>query len=284
MIDSNELLGAMHGSYLNLGCGSRYLSTWQNVDFVSKSEQVLAANLIEGIPFQNNRFDVVYHSHVLEHFRKEDAPKFLKECHRVLKKEGVIRVVVPNLEPIARNYLHMLDCVKEDNTTMNRANYEWAVIEMFDQTVRTESGGEMAKFWKQPTLINESWIIERVGNEFTRIRDYLLAQNSKSVKLPEAMPRTWKQQVKKKLLIKLLGEPRYEELIQYARFREGGEIHQWMYDSYSLGQLLTNAGFRDVRIASAFESNIENWEQHMWLDVENGTARKPDSLFMEGRK
>lgn len=284
MIDSNELLGAMDGRYLNLGCGSRYLSTWRNVDFVSNSEHVLAANLIEGIPFENNRFDVVYHSHVLEHFPKEDARKFLKECHRVLSAEGIIRVVVPDLEPIARNYLHMLDCVKEVDNTINRANYEWAVIEMFDQTVRTESGGEMAKFWKQPTLINESWIIERVGNEFTRMREYLLAQDSNKIKLTEAAPKSWKQRVKKKILIKLLGEPRYEDLIRSAKFREGGEIHQWMYDSYSLGQLLVNTGFKDIHIVSAHKSNIENWEQHMWLDVENGTVRKPDSLFMEGRK
>src|SRR5450631_4519732 len=46
---------------------------------------VVCWNLKRGIPFPDGTFDVVYHSHVLEHLEREDAPDFLRECRRVLR-------------------------------------------------------------------------------------------------------------------------------------------------------------------------------------------------------
>jgi hypothetical protein len=57
-----------------------------------------------------------------------------------------------------------------------------------------------------------------------------------------------------------------------------------MYDRYSLGKLLKQAGFREVRVFRADESMIANFNSYL-LDIEpDGSVRKPDSLFMEGRK
>src|SRR6185437_7104009 len=70
---------------LNLGCGGRFQPDWENLDFAPASAAVRAHDLQKGIPFPDGTFDVVYHSHVLEHFPKQFAPSFLRECHRVLK-------------------------------------------------------------------------------------------------------------------------------------------------------------------------------------------------------
>jgi len=51
-----------------------------------------------GLPFPDNSVDYLYSSHFLEHLFKEEARQFLKEAHRVLKKEGIIRIGVPDLE------------------------------------------------------------------------------------------------------------------------------------------------------------------------------------------
>ncbi|MGB7623746.1 MAG: class I SAM-dependent methyltransferase, partial [Terriglobia bacterium] len=52
-------------------------------------------NLAKGIPFPDLSFDVVYHSHFLEHVEKESAPAMIRECLRVLRRGGLLRVVVP---------------------------------------------------------------------------------------------------------------------------------------------------------------------------------------------
>ena len=129
--------------YVNLGCGGRFINEWTNFDFISNSPFVKQVNLIKGIPLESEEVDFVYHSHVLEHFDKSQGEHFIRECYRVLKKEGVLRVVVPDLEQIAINYLQTLKEVKEKNNEKNIARYNWAKVELLDQLVREKSGGEI---------------------------------------------------------------------------------------------------------------------------------------------
>src|SRR5574344_1513960 len=77
---------------LNLGCGRCFHKDWINVDYSSCDESVIAYDLTKKLPFEDNSFEVIYHSHLLEHFEKSFAPIFLKECYRVLKKGGIIRI------------------------------------------------------------------------------------------------------------------------------------------------------------------------------------------------
>ena len=98
--------------YLNLGCGSHFNQQWVNIDFSKTGEGVIAHNLLNGIPFDDNTFDVVYHSHVLEHFPQDKAIDFIRECYRVLKPGGIIRVAVHDLEQIIKNYSRLIDLGK----------------------------------------------------------------------------------------------------------------------------------------------------------------------------
>ena len=145
--------------FLNLGCGSRFFNNWTNIDFVSNSPFVKKYNLLKGIPFKDDIFKVVYHSHVLEHFPKDMAIYFLSECFRVLKKNGILRIAVPDLEQICRLYIEQLNNVRSDPSSLNQSNYDWITLELYDQTVRNVSGGEMAKYWSQVNILNEKWLI-----------------------------------------------------------------------------------------------------------------------------
>lgn len=62
-------------------------------------------DLSKGIPHATGSVDVVYSSHTLEHFTEEGADALLAECYRVLKPDGLIRIVVPDFKVIARAYL-----------------------------------------------------------------------------------------------------------------------------------------------------------------------------------
>src|SRR3989338_7375065 len=151
---------------LNLGCGTRYHKEWINVDFVSNNKDVIAHDLLKGIPFKDNTFDVVYHSHLIEHFKKEKATFFIKECYRVLKPDGIIRIATPNLEEIVKNYIKYLN-LSFQNDRIAELKYDWTMIEMYDQCVRNFSGGEMGKLYSQNNNPISDFIYKRMGIKLT---------------------------------------------------------------------------------------------------------------------
>lgn len=61
-------------------------------------------NIKNDLPDEDESVDYIYCSHVLEHFEKEEAINILKECQRVLKDRGVIRIVLPDLSKIIKIY------------------------------------------------------------------------------------------------------------------------------------------------------------------------------------
>lgn len=274
--------------YLNLGCGSRFHPDWTNIDITSSSPLVQEHNLRHGIPFPDDTFDVVYHSHLLEHLQKHKALIFSRECYRVLKPGGIIRVVVPDLERIVRTYLQALEKALQGEKEW-RHNYDWMMLELYDQTVRERPGGAMLEYLKQDPIPNEAFVYERIGDEARRIvqtfRSKATQQESQRPRMHKLIlsTRSLVRSARAKLVKLLLGTENYEAL-QIGRFRLRGEVHQWMYDRYSLAQLLEQAGFQSPVERTPFESAIENWAQYNLDAGPDGTVYRPDSLYMEAAK
>ncbi|QHT70544.1 methyltransferase domain-containing protein [Rhodocytophaga rosea] len=269
---------------LNLGCGNRYHKSWTNIDFYSANESVLSHDLTQGIPFDNDTFDVVYHSHVLEHFSKTGAAAFLKECFRVLKPNGIIRIAVPDLESIARIYLQQLESAYNREAGAE-ANYDWIVLEMYDQTVRNRRGGDMADYIFQGNLANESFVYARHGLEAKNLRkEFLNAkdQNKHQNTTDSLYNRVFNFGAYKRKLIKLLLGKEYISY-EIGKFRMSGEIHQWMYDRFSLSRLLLQTGFKNPVKMTAFSSSFPEWNTFE-LESKEGEIFKPDSLYMEAFK
>ena len=269
--------------YLNLGCGATFHNEWTNIDFVSVSPEVKQYNLLKGIPCNNETFEVVYHSHVLEHFPKKQAVEFIRECYRVLKPGGIIRIAIPDLEKIILNYVKYLD-ESMKNIPGAKEKYEWTMLELFDQVVRTSSGGEMLEYIKDTSKKNDDFLLERNGYEVKRIMEMFRNETntaSKPVYSFGARLKSIPARIKNKMVHILLGKD--YAVLQTAKFRSGGEIHQWMYDRYSLKKMLEDCGFKNPEVKQAFESNIPEWEKYN-LDGKDGIIRKPDSLFMEATK
>jgi predicted SAM-dependent methyltransferase len=271
--------------YLNLGCGKRFHKDWVNLDFVSNNPLVKSHNLLNGIPFENNSFDVVYHSHVLEHFNKADGEKFITDCYRVLKPGGVIRIAVPDLEHIVRQYLNKLEESMEGNV-QSQHDYNWIMLELYDQTVRNSSGGEMAKYLFQEQIPNEKYVFERIGCEAKDLREQYFNAKKKSPSIPNFKASPLRFLSFSYYLNKFKKSEHKEEnlALQIGNFRLGGEIHQWMYDRYSLKHLCNKVGFKKFMVVDAFTSNISDWSKYMSLDVEHDKVRKPDSIFIEAIK
>jgi predicted SAM-dependent methyltransferase len=253
--------------YLNLGCGKRFHKDWVNLDFVSTNPLVKAHNLLNGIPFENNTFDVVYHSHVLEHFNQVDGKKFIQECYRVLKPGGIIRIAVPDQEHIVRQYLMKLEESMEGNA-QSQHDYDWIILELFDQTIRNSSGGEMAKYLFQDQIPNEKYVFERLGQEAQDLRNHYLKskQNPPTISNFKASPLRF---LSINYYLNKLKQPKQAEkentALKIGNFRLGGEIHQWMYDRFSIKRLFVEQGFKKFEIKTA-------------------NVCKPDSLFLEAVK
>lgn len=278
--------------YLNLGCGYHYSSEreWTNLDFTSTGPGVIAHNLLKGIPFNDNEFDLVYHSHVLEHFSKEDGERMIEECFRVLKPGGIIRIAIPDLEIIVKKYLFFLEKgLDNPGDEITAANYNWMMLEMYDQTVRNISGGNMAKYLYAEKIPNEDFVFERIGEEGKAIRNNFL-NSLQHLNIPSKNesirngPVDIIGKVKKKIKHYLTNKLKINETaMEIGRFRLGGEIHQWMYDRYSLGKLLVKHGGKDIRQRDAFSSYIHHWAIYD-IDGKERVTRKPDSLFIEAVK
>jgi predicted SAM-dependent methyltransferase len=121
---------------VNVGCGSSPTPGWLNYDgspsvklachprlcfvldrifglledanrayiaFVRRSN-IQWADATKRIPLASSSVDVLYSSHMIEHLDREEAKSFLAEARRVLKPNGIVRVVVPDLRIIVQKY------------------------------------------------------------------------------------------------------------------------------------------------------------------------------------
>jgi SAM-dependent methyltransferase len=262
---------------LQLGCGARHHPAWSNLDLHAQHASVGRHDVTRPLPFPDRHFDAVYHAHLLEHLPRTEALPFLRECWRVLKPGGILRVVVPDLEQIVRLYLAVLDDAWQGSADARR-RHAWAVLEMYDQTVRNEPGGEMVAYLRGAAACDFAWY--RLGADGRIIRQHL-----ERIVLPETPPRLTRRLAglcrgwRERLVRWLLGDE--YALLQMGRFRRGGEVHQWMYDRQSLREIVTAAGFGAFRVANAGESAIPGWADDHLDTQADGTPVKPDSLYAE---
>lgn len=269
---------------LNLGCGSRFLEDWENIDFVSNSNHVRQHDLTTGLPYPDYAFDVVYSSHVIEHLTLPQLRDFLAECHRVLKPRGILRLVFPDLEEIACNYLQTLEQVRGAKTDLTLKKYEWAKIELIDQMARQSSGGEYIAFLKKYRESDWSWLEARVGFEAAHIGS---PQPRKSAPKSSFRIRLdcWIHKLVFKIISWVLCDSRAEDKYRAGTFALSGELHKWMHDEISIASHLLSTGFTNVHRCQARESSISTWSSRdEWLDLEGDQIRKPDSIFVEAQK
>ncbi|MDP9142739.1 MAG: methyltransferase domain-containing protein [Pseudomonadota bacterium] len=102
--------------------------------FAALPDNIKVWDLRRGIPCADSSVDAVYHSHFMEHIDRNAVAGLLREVHRVLKPHGIQRIVVPDLEALARAYVHHLDhCAQHsDDISMHDGYvselYWWSVI------------------------------------------------------------------------------------------------------------------------------------------------------------
>jgi predicted SAM-dependent methyltransferase len=90
---------------LNIGCGSRPLPGWVNLDAARGDQIDVVWDLRRGLPFPDDSCAAIFGEHVIEHIPKADAESLLRECHRVLQPDGVVRLSTPDAGKFLRAYV-----------------------------------------------------------------------------------------------------------------------------------------------------------------------------------
>ena len=107
-IPTNEISGIK----LNLGSFMDLVQNeWNNIDIlplnthIPKNTHFLSYDLRKGIPYNSSTCSVVCWSHMAEHLKIEESQQLMKECFRVLKLGGILRISVPDMKLIIQKYL-----------------------------------------------------------------------------------------------------------------------------------------------------------------------------------
>lgn len=99
-----------------------------NLHAKGKFNNIVYGDATKKMKFESNSVDYLYSSHMLEHLYPRDAIYFLSECKRVLKKGGVLRLLLPDLEYEAKIYMKSLG-------NQNAANiFSWKVYANDDKS------------------------------------------------------------------------------------------------------------------------------------------------------
>jgi hypothetical protein len=173
-------------------------------------------------------------------------------------------------------------------------DYDWLMLELYDQTVREQSGGDMLAYLRQNPIPNESFVYAQIGEEGRELVRALRQQNSSTLlhraAAAESIPHRLVTKLhalpalaKRRLLWWVLGADGVRAL-EVGRFRLGGEPHHWMYDRYSLARLLQETGFGDPAVCGPSSSQIPGWSDFHLDTHPDGTVIKPDLFFMEATR
>ena len=93
--------------YLNIGGGGWYYPRWENIDFHQRSvfvDHIIDLRIKKSLPFMKNSVRAIFSSHCFEHLPQDSVFYILKECYRILKSGGIIRLSVPDLDKAFKAY------------------------------------------------------------------------------------------------------------------------------------------------------------------------------------
>jgi|HubBroStandDraft_1064217.scaffolds.fasta_scaffold00439_4 predicted SAM-dependent methyltransferase len=88
---------------LHIGGGWCRLDGWLNTD-LDVIPDVMQMDATKRFPFGDGTFHYVYTEHMIEHVSYPQGTYMLRECHRVMRKGGVIRVITPDLAAVMELY------------------------------------------------------------------------------------------------------------------------------------------------------------------------------------
>ena len=108
-----------HAGKLNLGCGRNIMPGWINADLTVHNPEVFTMDATRPFPFPDNSFDYVFSEHMFEHLDLCGQQNMMRECHRVLRPGGILRLAMPNFD-------FLIDLVNNPDSEINCRYLDWS--------------------------------------------------------------------------------------------------------------------------------------------------------------
>ena len=89
---------------LQIGTGPNPLPGWLNTTLYPFAPGTVFLDATKPFPMPDSSQDYIFSEHVIEHLEFDDAARMLRECQRVLKPKGRIRLATPDLAQILALY------------------------------------------------------------------------------------------------------------------------------------------------------------------------------------
>lgn len=91
---------------LQIGAGPSFTDGWLVTDIAPPRLKVGYLDATKRYPFPDASFDYIHTEHMIEHVPYLGGVAMLKECRRILKPGGVIRVATPDIKVLLDLYYH----------------------------------------------------------------------------------------------------------------------------------------------------------------------------------
>jgi len=108
--------------FLYVGCGAHRIKDFTHVEInIAKQykkngdvgEPEILADITKHIPLEDSSVDLIFSRATLEHLTYPELINHFLECHRLIKKGGHIRMSVPDMDIMIKNYLNKQEDLNE---------------------------------------------------------------------------------------------------------------------------------------------------------------------------
>lgn len=150
-------------NYINLGSAHLTANNFINIDFFFFSKELdYTADLRFPLKIDDQCIEGIFCEHTFEHLTYENNKMLFKECYRILKPGGIIRIILPDVSLFINNYTHN--------------NIEW--FKRWEETMFTTSiDPKRAKRKLQTPIEAISFITQEYGHrsawDFEALKIYL---------------------------------------------------------------------------------------------------------------
>jgi predicted SAM-dependent methyltransferase len=283
-----------HGQEYLAQKGPIFLKEWNNIIFATRRGPSLENTRYidlstRPLEFADETFDSVYAYHVFEHLTPVEGDRLAREVLRTLKRGGIFRVSVPDLESLCVQYLAKLDIASKDPSPKNLVRYQWAALIIFEQMVREYEGGLMCEMILRgeydEAQLREECLGDSLRPLIKRVHDSSLGGRVEpprphwAKRLKSLTPRTFVRGLLRRIRL-ILGDGSPQQI----DLRLTKEAVRWMHDRLSLRLLLEGAGFVSLQLEIYNHSRIPNWSRYDFDRSNHGDYPLDPSVYIEGRK